>query len=137
MHRFIQNNPTLDHLAYGRWWQITINEFPDLIKTNNSNTKQDKQDKQKQSNKQTDDQITNKLMEIRNKISNSHNQSSKNTREIIEKSIEQHVLNGLSITEAVEYEANQTRMKQLQEKMCKTKDDIPNQYIAKESSKHA
>ena len=30
VHRFIQNNPTLDPQAYGRWWAITMREFPNV-----------------------------------------------------------------------------------------------------------
>ena len=47
---------------------------------------------------------------------------------MIEKSVEQLVKQGLSITEAIEYEANQSRIKQLQNKM--NKDRRPNQYLA-------
>ena len=86
---------------------------------------------------QTNDPITNRLKEIRN--NSNPEKSSQYSRKAIEKSIEQHVQNGLSLSEVVEYEANQTRMKQLQEKMCKINEfnQNQNQYSAKKQTHHA
>ena len=32
VERFIQNNPKLDPKAYGRWWPITVKEYPNILK---------------------------------------------------------------------------------------------------------
>ena len=77
---------------------------------------------------ETSDKIMTKLREIRNKAQNVSSPAIE--RELIEKSVEQLVKHGLSLTEAIEYEANQSRIKQLQNKM--NKDRRPNQYMFKD-----
>ena len=48
----------------------------------------------------------------------------------IQLSIKNHISKGLSVSEAIKYEASLTRMKHLQEKMSKQKVTKPNQYNA-------
>ena len=79
--------------------------------------------------------ITKKLREIRNQ---ERTASPKVTeRESIEISVKQLVSKGLSITEAIEYEANQARIKQLQEKMSCEPNTLRNQYKETKHHRHA
>ena len=82
------------------------------------------------------DNITQKLREIRDKT---NKQSSTKTAEIeIEKSIKKHMSEGLTVEEAIEYEANTNRAKQLEAKMTKklTNGKNPNQYTAANTNQH-
>ena len=131
VHRFMQNNPTIAPEAYGRWWQITKREYPDKSPSANCETipTKNKTDSERR--------IISKLREIRKSTEANPNVTSTSAKlkETIEKSVEQLILRGLSITEAVEYEANQMRLKQLQEKM--TNKSTLNQYKTSKSQNHA
>ena len=144
VNRFIQNNPALESQAYGRWWQIVLNEYQNPFLSGNKtipenhtdeNISRAKNNGAKSSNhtENNKDHITNKLREIRNKTKTI--QSDTNLRDSFEKSIEKLVSQGLSNTEAVEYENNQSRNKQLQEKM--STQARTNQYSAKKTQSHA
>ena len=78
-------------------------------------------------NKSTEDQVLDKLKDIRSKTT----MPPPSTRETIEKSIEHLISQGLSLTEAVEYEANQSRLRQLKEKMNTRSQQ--NQYNGKQA----
>ena len=55
VHRFIHNNPKMDPQAYGRWWTIAMNEYPNLNTSNReSNFKQKEIAKDKNKNKSGD-----------------------------------------------------------------------------------
>ena len=129
--RFMQNNPTIAPEAYGRWWQITKREYSDKSPSANCETipTKNKTDSERH--------IISKLREIRKSTEANQNVTSTSAKlkETIEKSVEQLILRGLSITEAVEYEANQMRLKQLQEKM--TNKSTLNQYKTSKSQNHA
>ena len=82
------------------------------------------------------DPITNKLKEIRKQVSRDMPTSKQRTT--IENSINKHMKEGLSMEEAIEYEANLNRKKQLEEKMMKkyNESSSENQYYASKHNKH-
>ena len=79
-----------------------------------------------ENNERYEDHVTRKLKEIRNKTKPITPET--NLRDSIEKSVEKLVSRGLSITEAIEYESNQIRTKQLHEKMNNHLNKTTNQY---------
>ena len=131
--------------AYGRWWQITKNEYYNCKPfCSTPNVRNEPNAKHTKSNRKSvpgqaeintvinEDHITSKLREIRNQSRT--NATTSKVRETIEKSVEKLVKQGLTITEAVEYEANQTRLNQLQAKMnCEPR---KNQYENIKSNNH-
>ena len=84
------------------------------------------------------DTISTKLREIRNQMNQANTTTKLNKREAIEKSIEKHMKEGLSVDEAIEYEENQNRARQLEAKMGKTyvKTGRENQYKGQQSYRH-
>ena len=127
----MENYPTINNKAYGRWWSIAINEYTNLNEQRKSNmytshNEESASTKHIKSKDLSKDPITMKLKEIR-----SHSRSDQPS---ISNSIKEYIRKGLTMKEPIEYEASQAKVNNLAEKMNKT---IQNQYKANLNTSHA
>ena len=91
MHRFMQNNPKMDPSLYGRWWAITLKEFPNSYQTVSEKSIKNAVTKEATV---TETQIVKKLKEIRQKLTTTRPLED----ELRECKIKKHISNGLSYT---------------------------------------
>ena len=139
----MQNYPQIEPEAYGRWWHIVKKEYtnsnqhPENIASHNQKNKENavpQPHSRANEPHANEDSITKKLKEIRNRVRPASPKV--NLKDSIEKSVKNLVSKGLTIIEAIEYEANQNRIKQLQEKMAIDMNTTRNQYKGTKQQHH-